>query len=547
MPLEFTLPDVGEGVAEGEIVQWLVGPGEAVSEDQPVVEVETDKAVVEVPSPVDGRIRELRADVGDVVPVGDVLVVFDVAGEEGDGEGDASVAEDADAETTAAASTAAEAPSENGAGGRVFAAPSARRLARELGVDIEDVAGSGPSGRVAEHDVRAAADERPSDESAAAEPSSESAVEQDAAAPDGDAGGPGTAGTASGSVTASEPAATPPTAGGTADRDRTLAAPATRRLADELGVDLDGVPATGERDGESFVTPADVRQVADRDGADASTAAVAESAGGAAVDSIGSTPPDPSGSPPAGGEERIPYRGVRRTIGEQMEQSAFTAPHVTHHDRVDVTRLVEARNALTDRADDRGVSLSYLPFVVKAVTAALAAYPVLNSQLDEEAEEIVRKGYYNVGIATATDDGLLVPVLEDAGRKSLLEIAAETNELVAKARDRSISREEMRGGTFTITNFGAVGGEYATPIINYPETAILGLGEIAKRPWVVDGEGADASAGERGGPVRGEVVPRHVMTLSLSIDHRVIDGAEAAQFTNALKEYLRNPSLLLLE
>jgi pyruvate dehydrogenase E2 component (dihydrolipoamide acetyltransferase) len=214
-----------------------------------------------------------------------------------------------------------------------------------------------------------------------------------------------------------------------------------------------------------------------------------------------------------------------------MAQSAYTAPHVTHHDRVDVTALVEARTELKPRAEERGISLSYLPFVMKAVVAALREFPILNSQLDEESEEIVKKGYYNLGVATATDAGLMVPVVDSVDGKSLLQLASETNELVEKARDRSISREEMRGGTFTITNFGAIGGEYATPIINYPETAILGLGSLEQRPTVVDGE----------------VVARHVLPLSLSIDHRVVDGAEAAQFTNRLKEYLANPTLLLLE
>jgi pyruvate dehydrogenase E2 component (dihydrolipoamide acetyltransferase) len=184
---------------------------------------------------------------------------------------------------------------------------------------------------------------------------------------------------------------------------------------------------------------------------------------------------------------------------------------------------------------------------VKAVVAALREYPILNSQLDEEAAEIVTRGDYNVGIATATDAGLMVPVVRDAGGKSLLDIASEANELVAKARDRSISREEMQGGTFTITNFGAIGGEYATPIINYPETAILGLGAVKKRPWVVEDERSESSESANGEAVSGEVVPRHVMTLSLSIDHRVVDGAEAARFTNTLKEYLRDPTLLLLE
>jgi len=229
--------------------------------------------------------------------------------------------------------------------------------------------------------------------------------------------------------------------------------------------------------------------------------------------------------------QRVPYRGVRRTIGERMERSKYTAPHATHHDEADVTELVDIRNRLEGRAEERGSSLSYLPFLVKAVVAGLEQYPILNSHLDEDNEEIVLRGEYNVGIATATDAGLMVPVLKRAGERSLLEIADEMNDLVERARDRSIAPEEMRGGTFSITNFGAVGGEYATPIVNYPETAILGVGEIKEKPRVVGGD----------------VVPRKVLTLSLSIDHRVVDGAEAARFTNTVIEYLESPELLLLE
>ncbi|AQL43039.1 branched-chain alpha-keto acid dehydrogenase subunit E2 [Halorientalis sp. IM1011] len=567
MVREFKLPDVGEGVAEGEIVQWLVEPGDTVSEDQPVAEVETDKAVVEVPSPVNGTVKELRAEAGEVVPVGEVIIVFEVEGEEAEeataGDEGATATEAGDDEGEPADEPAG--PSTNGeSGGRVFAAPSARRLARELGVDLTAVDGSGPGGRITEMDVHTAAetDESPADTTETAE-----SAESDTAEIDGDAaeeaiaeaeeplGGaqptvvegeqPTTEGARSASAEA-EPA----------DRDRTLATPATRGVAKDLDVDIDAVPATEERDGEAVVTTEAVREYAERQREAQAADAEAVAAGG---DGQGGEHVDREVA--AGSEERIPYRGVRRTIGQQMERSKFTAPHVTHHDRVDVTELVEAREALTERTEKRGSKLTYLPFVVKAVVAALREYPILNSQLDEESEEIVTRGDYNIGIATATDAGLMVPVVRDAGKKSLLEIADEADELVGKARDRSISREEMQGGTFTITNFGAIGGEYATPIINYPETAILGLGAIKKRPWVVEREARSASERANGGTVSGdeegmfpseqsvggEVVPRHVMTLSLSIDHRVIDGAEAARFTNTLKEYLRDPTLLLLE
>jgi pyruvate dehydrogenase E2 component (dihydrolipoamide acetyltransferase) len=478
---EFTLPDVGEGLTEAEIVNWLVEPGDRVEVDQPVVEVETDKAIVEVPSPVDGTVAELLAEEGELVSVGTVIVTFDpdsdAASETEPTDGDADPVETA-------------APNE-----RVFASPTTRRIARELGVDLGAVEGSGPGGRITEADVRTAAE---------------------AAGTDGDAGGADDAPTAAtrrldGTASSGDAADDNATSTDGAERDRTLAAPATRKLAAERGIDLDAVPTERTEDGEAFVTPAEVEAYAE---------------------TRQSTHSSDAGVPPADGDdERIPYRGVRRTIGERMERSKYTAPHATHHDEVDVTALVETRSRLKAHAEERGSELSYLPFVIEAAVAGLREHPILNARLDEENEEIVLRGEYNVGIATATDAGLMVPVIEGADRKGLLELADELETLTERARDRSIAPEEMRGGTFSITNFGAVGGEYATPIINYPETAILGVGAIKDKPRVVEGE----------------VVPRKVLTLSLSIDHRVIDGAEAARFINTVKEYLESPELLLLE
>ncbi len=505
MVREFKLPDVGEGVAEGELVSWLVEEGDEVSEDQPVAEVETDKAIVEVPSPVNGSVRELRAEEGEVVPVGNVIITFNVEGED-----DEEATESAESEEpTESQEEVAEEPEVSDETeetktpeGRVFAAPSARRLARELGVDIGSVEGTGPSGRVTEHDVRTVAegateeitDEVGDGDSDVVEPGEEINVQpvNEGASASGPA------------IETTEPA----------DRDRTLAAPATRRLADEQGVNLNAVPATEERDGEAFVTPEAVMEYTEAQ-------QQAQAADAAAVAS-GETGPR---------EERIPYRGIRRTIGKQMQNSKFTAPHVTHHDSIDVTELVETRSELKELAEERGIKLTYMPFVLKAIVAALKDYPYLNASLDEENEEIVLKNYYNIGIAVATDDGLMVPVIKNVDQKDMLQISSEMNELVEKARDRTISREEMQDGTFTITNFGAIGGEYATPIINHPEVGILGLGELKKRPVVVDDD----------------VEARHTLPISMSIDHRIIDGAVVASFANQVLEYLHNPRLLLLE
>jgi pyruvate dehydrogenase E2 component (dihydrolipoamide acetyltransferase) len=553
---EFKLPDVGEGVAEGELVTWLVEPGDTVTEDMPVAEVETDKALVEVPSPYNGTVKELLAEEGQMVPVGDVIITFDVP-DEGDDEGVAG----ADAEETATdaatdatgddeAATAESEPAGAAAAadadagdeevetpsGRVFAPPNVRRLARELGVDIGSVDGSGPSGRITEGDVRAAA------ESGGASASGTEEADDDAPEPRSVSVGDGqssvtkrsTDGETAGSVES-------------ADRDRTLAAPATRRVAEEEGVDLNAVPASEQRDGEAFVTAdavheyAEAQRQARQAEVEATTAdASAEtSAASAASDGETASAGADTGSADVdmtadGPVERVPYRGVRRTIGTQMEQSKYTAPHVTHHDTVVIDDLVEFRAETKELAAERDVKLTYMPFVLKAIVRALQEYPELNATLDEsdpDDAEILLKQYYNIGIAVATDAGLMVPVVEDVDEKSVFELAREIDDLASRARDRKVTREEMQGGTFSVTNFGAIGGEYATPIINYPETAILGLGAIEQRPVVQDGE----------------VTAAYTLPLSLSIDHRVIDGAVAGRFTNRVMELLQNPKLLLLE
>jgi pyruvate dehydrogenase E2 component (dihydrolipoamide acetyltransferase) len=511
---EFELPDVGEGVAEGEIVSWLVAVGDTVSEDQPVAEVETDKAVVEVPSPVDGSIAELHAAAGDVVPVGDVIVTFAVDGENDERTATPDRDDHPDPATrdTEPAGNGSTATGSTAGNGRVFAAPSARRLARELGVDIGAIDGSGPGGRIATGDIRTVAESDP-------DPPSEPVADESLASAADVTDPIGSSNNSSddpSSVESIGDAATGP-----ANRTRTLAAPATRRVARELGVPLDRVPASEQRNGEAFVTRQAVEGYARHQQAQDAEGQTTATGAGSDIESRDS----------AGGEQRIDYRGLRRTIGQAMKRSAYTAPHVSHHDTVDASALVETRQRLQPVAAERGISLTYLPFIAKACVAALREFPSLNGSLDEEREEIVLKEYYNVGIAVGTDAGLLVPVVDDVDRKGLLQIASEANELIEKARDRSIAREAMQGGTFTITNFGAVGGEYATPIINHPETAILGLGELTERPIALDGE----------------VVARPTLPLSLSIDHRVIDGATAARFANRLQEFFAEPRLLLLE
>ena len=604
---EFELPDLGEGVAEGEILAWHVAPGDRVEEDQVLAEVETDKAAVDVPSPVGGVVRELHYDPGDVVETGAVIVTIapdersedDQRGssESASGEGRPASGESTDSasggvgsngETTATDGTSA-------AGGRVFAPPNVRRLARELGVEITTVEGSGPSGRITEGDVRAATEDDEENEVKSAvsrvdgddgdgtqvksavrrmggegdqrESSGQRAGAQRHASSESSSGEPDQREAADGQTAVKSAVST---ADSTAERDQTLATPATRKVARELGVDIDAVPTDQSRDGQPYVDEAAVRAFAESeddqressegragaqrhassaDEAPASEAAVAETAETAPA--ITDSESEDATAPAS--ERREPYQGIRRTIGQRMAQSRREVPHATHHDRAVVEGLVDARERLEPLAEERDVRLTYTPLLLKCVAAALREHPILNSELDAENEEIVYHDRIHVGVATATDHGLVVPVVEDVDEKGLLAIAREVNDLVARARERDLAREEMQGGTFTVTNFGAIGGEYADPIINVPQAAILGTGALKERPVAVEGGEARAQRGppngERGAErlASGDVVAKPTLPLSLAIDHRVIDGADAARFADTLKQYLAEPRRLLLE
>ncbi len=516
---EFALPDLGEGVAEGEVLAWHVAVGDEVHEDQVLAEVETDKAAVDVPSPVDGVVRELHAEVGEIVATGEALVTIDegAEGEETDSAGKR--------ETTAER--------------RVFAPPSVRRFAREAGVDITAVEGSGPSGRITEADVEAAAgggaadaDEGPTSvvsrvdngDSDDGPTSVVSKVGDDGADDDSEAP----------AVKAAVRRATEPMA---ERRDHTLATPATRRLARELGVDIDAVPTDETRDGEPYVDAAAVRAVAAE--SDAATTEITDSDVREVTERVVTklretatevgTEPTPVEA--ADGDRREAYDGVRRTLGEQRARSRSEVPHATYHDKVAVPGLVEARERLQPLAEKEDVNLTYTPLVLQCVVAALDDHPILATQLDTESEEIVYRSDRDIGVAVTTDHGLVVPVVERVDEKGLLELAADVDSLRERARSRDIAREEMNGGVFTVTNVGATGGEYADPVINVPETAALSVGKLKERPVAEDGE----------------VVAKPTLTLSLAIDHRVIDGADAARFVETLKSYLADPTRLLLE
>lgn len=405
MALEFRLPDLGEGLTEGEIVKWLVKVGERVQEGQPFVQVETDKALVEIPAPSSGVVLAILAQEGERVQVGRVIAVFGEPGEKVS----APPPERAPTRPTSVGVVGSleEAPEEEperiSPRGEGLALPVVRKLAKELGVDLGAVTGSGPQGRITEQDVRREAELK--------------------------------------------------------------AKPKAKRKYDLYG----------------YV-------------------------------------------------ERIPLRGMRRTIAEAMVRSASTAAQVTATEEADATRLLALRDSARQGAFPGEVKLTLLPFLVKAVARALQEHPYLNSSLDDDAQEIILKRYYNIGVAVDTPDGLMVPVIKGVTEKTVLEIAREMTQLAQKARSRTIDLADLQGGTFTVTNYGSVGGILGTPIIRHPEAAILGVGRVLERPVV------------RAGEIH--VVP--ILPLSLSFDHRVVDGAEAARFLNTLIRLIQEPGLILV-
>ena len=431
---EFRMPDIGEGVVEGEVVKWHVKPGDSVREDQPMVEVMTDKATVEIPSPKAGVVKELRVEEGKICAVGAVMLVID----------------------------------EGGAQAGKAAAPS----------------GAPPSPQAKE-------ERQFLDKTEKSEPASISAQ-------------------------ASNVIALPRTAGG-----KVLATPATRKLARDLGVDLGGVRATGPN---GRVTHQDVRQAANG----GATAGHVQPAGGALQPARAYAPlavhADAS-------DERVPFRGLRKKIAENMHRSRQTAAHFTYVEECDMTELVALRKRAKARAEERGLKLSFLPFIIKAVCAGLKKFPIVNATLDEQKGEIVLRKRYHVGVAAATADGLIVPVLRDADQRSLFDIAKTLDELSEKARTGKASREELTGSTFTISSLGTLGGVLATPIINFPEVAILGVHKIKPTPVVR----------------AGEIVARDMMNLSISLDHRIVDGYEGAQFLQHVVQLLEDPTLMFME
>jgi pyruvate dehydrogenase E2 component (dihydrolipoamide acetyltransferase) len=461
---EFKLPDIGEGVTEGEIVGWLVKVGDTLAENQDMVEVMTDKATVTIGAPKEGKVLEIRGSEGDVVPVGSVLVVLDVGGTEG-----ASAALSPPSKVAPAVS----APGAAVAAKTSPAAASGSTVASAVG-DLKDVLPGLPSApRILEDDYRT---------------------------------------------------------------EKPLASPATRKFARELGVDLSRVRPTGDG---GRITRQDVEKKAAA--ARASGGARAVPAGPVAHTAVTVRPTQDASSPPRGaaappvvsdaGDQRVPIRGLRKRIYENMARAKRTAAHFTYVDECDVTALRGIRERTKAHAAGEGATITYLPFIIKAVVAALRRNRTLNSVVDDAAMEMVLRSTYDIGIAVATDAGLTVPVLRGADRLSIIEIAREVERLSSEARAGKSRREDLGGSSFTITSLGKQGGLFATPIVNYPEVAILGIHQIKRRP-VVRGE---------------QIVIGDVMLLSLSFDHRIIDGHVGAAFAQDVIQYLEGPERLLLE
>jgi pyruvate dehydrogenase E2 component (dihydrolipoamide acetyltransferase) len=465
---EFKLPDIGEGVMEGEIVSWLVEPGQAVREDDPMVEVMTDKATVTIGAPKTGTIKDLRANVGDVVPVGAVIVTLATNG--------------ARAEQKSGTTKHTAPPPPERMAEPIAAAPESKPRAKDDGpaaTAVGDIKESLPGSGYFQQQVSS--------------PSVKVAGQQRSA---------------QGDYFEAKP----------------LATPATRKLARELGVDLRYVRPSGAN---GRTTKDDVHAFS----AGESSPTVPGSTAAARASGAPGLARAPIAIERTDREDRKPFVGVRRKIAEKMQVASNTAAHFTFVEECDVGRVSLLRERMKKAAEQAGVKLTFLPFIVKAVVAALKLHPVLNSALDESTNELVTRRYYNIGIAASTDMGLMVPVVKDADRKSLLEIAREIDRLGNAAREGKIAPQDLSGSTFTITSLGKQGGLFATPILNVPEVGILGVHQIKQKPVVKDGA---IAIGE-------------VMLLSLSFDHRIVDGHVGAAFAYDIIGFLEEPERLFLE
>jgi pyruvate dehydrogenase E2 component (dihydrolipoamide acetyltransferase) len=423
----FKFPDIGEGITEGKILEWYAKKGQEISEGDPVVKVETDKVVADIPCPKTGRVKNTFGKVGEIINVDDALIELEIEGEPDESTDEKAtvkveevgfgvVGEIEDAKTdaflpaTGEGFEATEDEVQKSEARKALATPVARKMAKDLGIDINSVRGTGPGGRVMKADIQRAFDEKQAGPKAAARPAA-------------------------------------------------------------------GIP-------EPVEGLTDVEELTQ----------------------------------------------IRKTIAARMVESRFTAPHTTTFEEVEVSRLIKIRNDKKDQLAEQGIKLTYMPFIIKAVVLALKSHRKLNCRLDMQKSRVIYNNYYNIGFAVDTPDGLIVPVIKDADKKSIIDIAKELKDKSDRARERKLTLDELKDSTFSVTNYGSIAGMHGVPIINYPDVAILGIGRIVRKPVVIDDE----------------IMPGNVLPLSLSIDHRIVDGADAARFIRDVMMYVADPVAMLV-
>jgi len=490
MSYDYNFPDVGEGITEGKLVKWLVKEGDPIKTDMPLAEIETDKSIVQIPSPTNGIAEKLFYKEGDIIQV--KKPIMHISTEEILQAPQQTQSNNNSINTNYQSYQNMNRPISQS--NEILALPNVRNAAKQKGIDLTKIKGTGKDGRISMLDIEAQDSQKVSLKQKAYSTIDISSREE--------------------------------------IKD-ILATPSTRMLARELGVNINSVKPTGEN---GIITKDDIRNMTKKNQKQEETIENTMSASAGYMQPQKSETQNESFSE-INGEliERIPLSQMRKAISRNMIISKNMTVPYTVFEEADVTEIVKIREKEKKNYEKKGIKLTYLPFFTKAVILTLAKHPTLNSSLDEEKQELIIKKFYNIGIATDTPDGLIVPVIKNAERKSIVEIGEEINELAEKARNKKIKPNEMKDSSFTITSIGNIAGQYFTQMINYPNTAILGIGKIVDKPVVIKGK------------IRSKIVPRKILPLSLTSDHRIIDGAEASRFLETLKEYLTDIDSLLLE
>jgi len=511
--MDFKFPDVGEGITEGKLVKWHVKEGDSIKSEQTVASIETDKAVVDIPSPTTGVVEKLFFKSGDVVEVGKVLMSINNGGIQASSQAQSiPVPQKVSLQPTELVSkpTVVQTQSyipqnnyqstnnvsnNNSNSGTILAMPQVRKFAHEKNIDLSNVHGSGAHGQILLNDIGNAT-------------GTVQAIQRQTT-------------TFSQTVQTSRPLTTSNFNGPIQSFNDVLATPSTRMLARKMGIDLTKIKGTGDN---GMIIKGDLaRSNSSQENVITSISPINVATRISAPINFTSTQTNPI--------ESVPMSMIRQIISKRMFDSIQSTAQYTVMDEVDVTELVKAREKYKEAYEKQGTKLTYLAFITKAVVLALQKHPYVNATMDEANKQLLIKHYYNIGIATDTPDGLKVPVVKGSEHKNILQIAVEIADLASRAKNKTIKLDEMNDGTFTISSLGNNFGQGFTPIINYPETAIMGIGRIIEKPVIFNGQ----------------IVPRKIITLSLTADHRLVDGAEASRFMNDVKSYLEDLNALLLE